>query len=1183
MKRKMEYIRNGKFEFEVPRLIFSQDEIHVCLPPGEKMQGELSFTTEEEVKIKGYVVTSCRRFVPSVEKFSGTSIEFAYGIDGGGMKQGEVCTGKLSLLTNLGEYHIPYTIEAKIPQLATSIGEVKDLLSFVRLAETNYREAFRLFTHPGFAALLPEDQKLYALYRGMSANPVTYQHLEEFFIGAGLKSPVKLSLKDTKAGFFQVKESMRDSLVIFRSGWGHIDLRVETKGDFIQVMKNRISDEDFIGSTYRLDFVVLREKLGKGKHFGKILIRGPYETMEYSVTASSGAEDAGSQRLQEKKDKLAIWRCFKEYQMGETALSDFTQNMEQLLEKKRVRGMADAADDMMTAYLLHENNKDGAAREILLRYKEKSFGRQEQEAKAVYLYLCYKTELFRDRWSLAEKLQRLYRQREDSYLLLWLLMQADEEYRGSALRSLHALEHQYAIGCRSPFLYYETYHLVAEHLNLLDRMSPFFTQVMLFAASSRLLTEEISMRIAYLSGYEKNFSESLYRTLALAYESFPSEDTLEAICRMIMMDDVSRKRYFRWFELAVEQNLHLTRLYECYIESMDENHQKLLPRAVRRYFVYNNALSDSKKAFVYANVIRHKAEDPEVYDSYRPVILSFGKKKLKEKAMNEDYAVIYQELAREDFGQELKDALAEVIFTRRLYCDDEKIRNIIVCHAQFEKEEVYPCVKGRAYPRIYTKDAVVLFQDYRKRRFAATVDYNMRRMFDGEILETCCRGVTGREECLLYQSCGRDGRPEITEESLDSYCRMAADREFTEAFRREIMEKLLLYYREHLMDARTEKKLADMDYAAYASVDKKLLMELLIDRGLMEEAFAILTEMGEEEVEPAALLKLCSRMILFHEFAQDEELLCLAWKVFSGGLYDEVLLNYLMMYYTGPVKQMIDVWEAAEGFELDTYRLEEKILAHLIFVDDYSQSGIDVLAHYVEQKGQSDRIAAYLSFLSFGYFVHGYPIAEYGWKALKKALADQWELPLVCRASLLKYYSQRSQWTKSERKQIRSLMEECVQQGLYYDFYEKLPAEVLTAFQLDDKIFVQYHSVPDEKVILYYALDTGLGKGLEYKSEPVRGDFYGCYVKSFTLFYGETLHYYFQVEDSCGTHYTEESMKTASVSEEKTQTRYQMINQILKARKTDRQQEAMRKLRHYRQQERMARKLFQIEKGQKYE
>lgn len=70
------------------------------------------------------------------------------------------------------------------------------------------------------------------------------------------------------------------------------------------------------------------------------------------------------------------------------------------------------------------------------------------------------------------------------------------------------------------------------------------------------------------------------------------------------------------------------------------------------------------------------------------------------------------------------------MFTNRLYCDDKKIRYVIVRHEQLRTEEIYPCMQGVAYPRIYTDDAVILFQDANQRRYASTVDYNIKKLFD---------------------------------------------------------------------------------------------------------------------------------------------------------------------------------------------------------------------------------------------------------------------------------------------------------------------------------------------------------------------------------------------------------------------------------------------------------------------
>ena len=47
----------------------------------------------------------------------------------------------------------------------------------------------------------------------------------------------------------------------------------------------------------------------------------------------------------------------------------------------------------------------------------------------------------------------------------------------------------------------------------------------LFAGEKGLLTEELVMRFAYLTGYEREFNTSMYRALAMGYDAFESDGT----------------------------------------------------------------------------------------------------------------------------------------------------------------------------------------------------------------------------------------------------------------------------------------------------------------------------------------------------------------------------------------------------------------------------------------------------------------------------------------------------------------------------------------------------------------------------------------------------------------------------------------------------------------------------------
>ena len=138
--------------------------------------------------------------------------------------------------------------------------------------------------------------------------------------------------------------------------------------------------------------------------------------------------------------------------------------------------------------------------------------------------------------------------------------------------------------------------------------------------------------------------------------------------------------------------------------------------------------------------------------------------------------------------------------------------------------------------------------------------------------------------------------------------------------------------------------------------------------------------------------------------------------------------------------------------------------------------------------------------------------------------------------------------------------------------------ELLSPYQLDDKTYVEFHGSPKWKVTLFYALDTGLGAEPEYKNEPLYDIYEGIRTKSFTLFYGETLHYYFQSEYKGKIKKTAERTMTMSRVEGAPGSKYQMINQILSARRLDKDAEVAAKLKQYLRQEQYVNEMFVIRK-----
>ena len=1047
--------------------------------------------------------------------------------------------------------------------------------AFREIARRDFREAYRLFTDKYFPIVMAEaGNREKALYAGMSRQPVTYQHLEEFFIGLKEKEPVSLVLKTTEAEFYGISEPVQESFDIQKSGWGHLRLDIETRGGFLEAERRVLTEDDFIGSTCRIDYIIQADKLKEGTQLGEIVVRSPYQELIYHVTASKGSNVRVDVHGEEKKARISMIKDYIDYREGRLDFKAWAGSTHFILNQLRESGCEYPEYQLYEAYVDHLEGKDAEAAAILKKYQDREFTRDELELAGTYLYLCTLTGLYKDRTQALWKIQNFYMQKEDSFQLLWLLLQMDSYYKNSPSMGIFMMEELFEKGCTNPLLYMEAWKWVSRDMSLFHRISPFWMQVFHYAGRRDLLTEELVMRLAYLSGYEKTFSNVLYQALAAGYEKFPSDDVLEAVCKYIMKGNPRKPQYFRWFSLAVGRGLRLTRLFEYYVETMDISYQRELPKPLLMYFNYNdNTLGDTRKAFLYASVIAHKEKEPLIYESYRDSMKRFARRKIAEGKIDENYASVYQEFLFDPETPEEAEQTAGVLFTHRLYCDDPKVRQVIVCHSQMKEEEVYPCVQGVAYPRIYTEDAVILFQDDKQRRYVSTIHYNLKKLTDERqaVPAFIKMGVT--EPGVLLHYCSENPLDSV---SLEYYQRMAESEAFTEEFRGEIRKEILDYYAAHVQGEDLDHYLKKMNYREYAFVDRPVLLEVLISRRMFRQAMGIVEEFGYEGLSLSSLLKLTSRMILKSDMAEDDELLALASEVYRSGKYDEVILHYLMQYRFGPLDELIAIWKSAKGFEMDTYDLEERILSLLMFTSDFRKEGETVLESYVNQSGKERIIGAYLTQVAYGIFVKEYTMTPFIRERLEYALEHSWPVNRVCRLALLKELSKEKNEKYTEME--RMLLEECAKDNMVFGFFRRISPELLSPYQLDDKTFVECHANPEARVTLFYALDTGLGKEREYKSTPVKEVYQGIFTKTFTLFYGESLHYYFQIDFRGDSRKTAERVITMKKVEGTPGSKYQLLNRLLSARRLDKRQEVTEGLKNYLRQEQYVKEMFIIEK-----
>ena len=115
------------------------------------------------------------------------------------------------------------------------------------------------------------------------------------------------------------------------------------------------------------------------------------------------------------------------------------------------------------------------------------------------------------------------------------------------------------------------------------------------------------------------------------------------------------------------------------------------------------------------------------------------------------------------------------------------------------------------------------------------------------------------EEKGLVLHCSENTEPDAL--NLKVFQRIPDTEGFSDEYQRNIREKLLAYYAEHICEEDMDSYLKQMDYRKFAEVDRTGLLEVLVGRGLYRQAMSVVPEYGYEGISIESQLKLTSRML----------------------------------------------------------------------------------------------------------------------------------------------------------------------------------------------------------------------------------------------------------------------------------------------------------------------------------
>lgn len=150
MREKIKHYADGTFEYEKTRLLLSKEQLVLSVEEHQTLEGSFSLSSDTGKPVKGLVYTTTFRMEALNPAFRGRKISIRYAFDSQGMEPGETEEGAFTLITEAGEYVLPYRVTVLEAEKAQTPAETEDTQNAVLrdVPEVLSHRSEELFTEP---------------------------------------------------------------------------------------------------------------------------------------------------------------------------------------------------------------------------------------------------------------------------------------------------------------------------------------------------------------------------------------------------------------------------------------------------------------------------------------------------------------------------------------------------------------------------------------------------------------------------------------------------------------------------------------------------------------------------------------------------------------------------------------------------------------------------------------------------------------------------------------------------------------------------------------------------------------------------------------------------------------------------------------------------------------------------
>ena len=1108
MRKRIYRISEDKFDDLKPNIEFDAEQIEENCFVSDEFSGSFYFKSTNDVKIRGVVYCDCPYVEIKEPWFDKVNVRIDYKVADNNFKAGEILKGEFIIVAVGIEKHIKFCINYIKKPLVASCGEIHSLEEYTELAQNHFNEAVSLFYSDRFADFISGfDKRTRLLYRGFKAAPISAVNVDEFLVATGHKPKMTFDVKERQDRYFEVNENIRGEIEVVRSTWGFIDVKVSCDADFVSIEKESITSDFFLGSIFNMSYYVHKDKMHEGVNYARISFDYREIHKEITIVASTAREDAKLETPQFIKDKKILKACrlYEDFRLRRVTTGQWCQETLGIVDEINDSEDGDNFLLLMKALFFVTNGQKQEALWIIQDLKRTIEDKASTEW-AFLLYICTlieREEDYVDR--LTENIEAIFREHPEDFRIFWFLLFLRKEYIKNPTAKLRDIAEWINAGVDSPLLYIEAYYIFIQDPYLIATFDEMTIKILNWARKKNAISKDIAIQMVHVLETERSFNPKVLPILESCYEIYPDLQLLLAIVTYLLKATYVDKKFLKWFKMAIEANLHVSGIFEAYMEALPTYSVDRFPQLLTMFFKYNNDLSYDKKALLYANIILHKDEDKDTYEHYQEAIETFALEQLKLGRLDDNLAVCYQRLLELGvFDEQVARLMTELAFKKKIAVINSNVRRIFLYQEEFKAPNIANVSEHKAYLNYVGSNGVIFMEDKDGYLFVDDDSYLTEDVLDASLYMNTLKELTPLSMGFVlmdysnnfdYEDANKFNVEEIKLLlnskiiSLDYLGKMYP--KIIEALK--FNEEYALIER-HFMNEADLKSLSAEVIAA--------VLEVFVYRSKYDEAYYMLKNTNGTLLKNEVANKLCKYLINQAPDKSDDFLILMSANLVKAGVVNGDLVRYLLRYFVGPTDVMLEIYNNAFDRGEDVIEFAERILTQVLYRDFLCDGIMEVFDTYFGRRNNKMIVEAFLTFEAHHYLsVHEeipQEIFSYIYNRYQKGLSVNESM----RIALLKYLCLQKELDDEEMNMLDMLLADAILRNQYFGFFTSCNEKLRIKYHLYDKHFVEINADKRKAVSITYSING---------ETPVEEDmiemYDGLYVKQFILFYGDELRY----------------------------------------------------------------------------